>query len=70
MDKNMEWFVQADLGEYTDEYVAIARQSVISSGDDPERVYLEAEKKCPKEKVILWKVPKDEVLILLGKGKK
>lgn len=63
MDKNMEWFVQADLSEYVDKYIAIAHQSVISFGDDPEQVYLEAEKKLPGEKVVLWRVPQDEALI-------
>ncbi|MDI6793001.1 MAG: DUF5678 domain-containing protein [bacterium] len=46
-----------------DRYVAIAHQEVVSSGDDPEQVYLDAEEKFPEEKVVLWKVPKDELLI-------
>lgn len=58
VDKNTEWFVQADLSPYEGEYVAIARQQVVAHGKEPGQVYEEAEKRFPDEKVILWKVMK------------
>jgi len=64
MNEVMDWFVSADLREYADKYIAIVGQRVISSGDDPEKVYNEAKAKYPKEEVILWKVPRKDLLIL------
>ena len=32
MDKNMEWFVRANLSSYEGKYVAIAKESVVTSG--------------------------------------
>jgi hypothetical protein len=65
MNETVEWFVAADLREYAEKYVAIVGKRVISSGDDPEKVYNEAKTKCPKDEVILWKVPRKELLILV-----
>jgi hypothetical protein len=56
IDKNTEWFVQADLSPYEGEYVAIARQQVVAHGREPGQVYEEGKKRFPDEKVILWKV--------------
>jgi hypothetical protein len=64
MNETMDWFIAADLREYADKYIAIIGQRVISSGNDPEKVYNEAKAKYPKEEVILWKVPRKDLLIL------
>jgi hypothetical protein len=64
MNEVMDWFVSADLREYADKYIAIVGQRVISSGDDHEKVYNEEKAKYPKEEVILWKVPRKDLLIL------
>jgi hypothetical protein len=58
LDKNVEWFVHADLSPYEGEYVAIASQQVAAHGKDPGEVYEEGKKRFPGEKVILWKVMK------------
>lgn len=66
MDKNLEWFVKADLSRFEDEYVAIAEEKVVAHGDDPETVYVNAKNAYPDEEVVLWKVPKGDVFVFIG----
>lgn len=65
MDKNLEWFVRADLSSYEDEYVAIAKEKVAAHGENPEKVFNQAKEKFPHEEVVLWKVPKGDVFVFL-----
>lgn len=66
MDKNLEWFVKADLSQFEDKYVAIAEERVVTHGIDPEKVYLDAKKMYPDEEVVLWKVPKGDIFVFTG----
>jgi len=63
-DANYEWFLKADLGNYKGLYIAVAEGKVVEYGDDPKAVYSRAKEKQPAVEVVLWKVPKEEVLIL------
>ena len=56
MDKNYEWFLRADLSAYEGQYVAIAQERVVASGDDPGVVCETAKRQVPDEEVLLWKV--------------
>ena len=66
MDKNFQWFTRADLSEYVDKYVAISKEQVVFSGKDPGIVYKEAKEKYPQEEIVLWKVPKEKILVLIN----
>lgn len=66
MDKNLAWFVKADLSQFEDEYVAIADEKVVTHGDNPETVYVNAKENYPNKEVVLWKVPKGNVFVFLG----
>jgi len=66
LDKNVAWFVQADLRPYEGEYVAIADRQVAAHGEDPGGVYEEAKRLFPGEKVILWKVMKHGYYVFPG----
>ncbi len=61
MDKNLAWFLKANLTAYRGRYVAIAKQKVVTSGRDPGQVYERAKRQCPRQEVVLWKVPVGEV---------
>lgn len=63
-DVNYEWFLKADLGKFRGLYIAIVDGRVVESGEDPEKIYFKAKEKCPNKEVVLWKVPKEETLIL------
>lgn len=63
MDKNMEWFVRANLSPYEGKYVAIAKESVVASGEEPGDIYEEAQRKYPDEEVVLWKVPEGKIFV-------
>jgi hypothetical protein len=64
IDTNYEWFLRADLEKFRGLYVAIVDGRVVESGDEPEKVYVKAREKYPKKEVVLWKVPREETLIL------
>jgi hypothetical protein len=63
MDKNYAWFLKADLRPYEGRYVAIARERVIASGDDPGVVYEAAKRQAPDEEALLWKVMPSGVFV-------
>lgn len=63
-DLNYEWFLKADLSRFRGRYVALAEGRVVGSGEDPEEVYVKAKKKHPAKEVVMWKVPREETLIL------
>jgi hypothetical protein len=56
MDRNYKWFLKADLSRYEGQYVAIAHEQVVASGEDPGQVYETAKQRYPSDEVLLWKV--------------
>lgn len=56
MEKNYEWFLNANLSRYEGQYVAIAREQVVAFGEDPGQVYETAKQCYPSEEILLWKV--------------
>lgn len=45
-------------------YIAIVDGQVVESGEEPEKIYVKTEEKYPKKEVVLWKIPREETLIL------
>ena len=64
VDRDTKWFAKADLSGYEHKYIAIVEQQIVSSGEDPGKVYDKAAKKFPGKEIILWKVTGTETLIL------
>jgi hypothetical protein len=65
MASNYQWFLRADLTAYEGQYIAIAHEAVVASGDDPGEVYERAKAACPGEEVVLWKVPVGEAFVFI-----
>ncbi len=63
-DANYEWCLKADLDNYKGLHIAVAEGKVVEYGEDPKAVYSRAKEKQPTAEVVLWKFPKEEVLIL------
>lgn len=63
-DVNYEWFLRADLEKFRGLYIAVVDGHVVESGKEPEEIYKKAREKYPKKEVVLWKVPKEETLVL------
>ncbi len=63
-DKNYEFYINADLSEYAGKWIAIVDGKVVASGDDPEYVYMSAEKVARGREISLAYVPRDELLVL------
>ena len=60
MDKNLTWFVRANLKRYKGKYVAIAKGKIVLSGLKPGEIYDKAKARYPKTEVVLWKIPEGE----------
>ena len=63
LSKNYEWYVEADTGQYSGEWIAIVDGKVVVSGDDAEKVYNEAERKYPGKELSIAKVPDKQILV-------
>jgi len=55
--KEFEFFLKADLSEYSGKYVAIVGDKVAASGDNAKEVLEEAKKKFPDLIPTLAKIP-------------
>jgi hypothetical protein len=62
-DKNYQYYVDVNLGDYSGEWVAICNSKVVSHGKNLKKVYEEASKLCPGERPLLTKVPTKETMI-------
>lgn len=63
-DASYEWFLKADLSKFKGMYIAIVDGQVVEHGSDPKEVYEKAKRRFPSKEVVLWKVPREEALIL------
>ncbi len=63
-DKTLEWFTKADFHGYEDKYVAIVGEKIVGSGIEPGAVFKKAKNGFPEQEVVLWKVPKKDMLVL------
>jgi hypothetical protein len=60
---NYQFFMQANLGKYIGEWVAICNQKIVSHGKDAKAVFDEAKKQFPKQRPLLTRVPDKETMI-------
>ena len=63
MDKNYNFFMKSNLNHYIGQWVVICGQKVVSSGRDVKKVFNEAKEKCPKERLLLTRIPDKETMI-------
>jgi len=63
LEKNYEFFIDANLDNYTGEWVAICDNKVVAHGKNVKEVFEESRKKCPNKKPLLSKVPSEETMI-------
>jgi len=63
MANNYEFFMKTDLSNYIGKWIAICREKIVSSGDNPKKVFEDTKKKYPSERFLLTKVPEKETMI-------
>ena len=63
MNNNYQYFMKLNVDKYMGEWIAICDEEVISHGKDVKNVFMEAKKKCPKERPLLTRVPDKETMI-------
>jgi len=64
IEENFNYFLEADLSNYADEWVAIIDKSVVSYGKNVKAVYEDAVKKFPNKKPFLTKISSSKRIIL------
>ncbi|MEI6731274.1 MAG: DUF5678 domain-containing protein [archaeon] len=62
-EKNYEYFMQADVGRFIGEWIAIADNKVIAHGKDVKAVAAKAQEITGSKKFLLAKVPSQEAMI-------
>lgn len=60
---NLEYYMSAKLGSHVGKWIAICDNSILSEGDEPKKVYSEAQKKCGSKRILLTKVPQEGTMI-------
>ena len=66
-DDSYDFFIRSLrrlMSRYEGQYVAIVGRSVVAHGKDGKRVYDIAQKKFPKERVLIAQVPLKEAMVL------
>lgn len=63
MDKNYQFFMKTNVDSFIGQWVAICNQKILSHGKDVKKVFKEAKEKCPKERLLLTRVPDKETMI-------
>jgi hypothetical protein len=64
MSTNYETFMKMNLTPYTDEWIAICDNKLVSHGKSVKNVLNEAKKVCPGKRPFVAKVPGKETMIL------
>lgn len=56
---NYNVFMSSDLENFSGKWIAICEENIVSFGDDAKKTFEEAQKKCPKKKVMIARVPEE-----------
>lgn len=62
-EQNYEYYVEADVGNYIGEWVAVAEDNVIAHGKNVKLVAEQAKALCQGKKFLLARVPDKEAMI-------
>lgn len=61
---NYEYFLRLNTSPYKGKWIAIAENKVVASGTRADKTFKIAQKKYPKDKISLAKVPREQSLVL------
>ena len=64
MEESYNFFMEANVENYIDEWVAVVDSEIVSHGKNVEKVIKEAKRKYPKKKPLITRVPGKETMIL------
>jgi orotate phosphoribosyltransferase-like protein len=63
-NKDFSSYLSANLEEYKGKWIILCDEHIIASGDNIKEIITEAEKKHPKKKLLLARVPQEGTMIL------
>lgn len=61
---NYDYFIKTDTSAYRGEWIAFSRNTIITHGQDAQKVYREAQRKVKSKDIALAKIPKEQILVL------
>lgn len=64
MEKEYEYFLQADLSGYIGNWIVIVDDKIVASGKDIKELYAEVKKRYPNKRPLLSRIPDKETMIL------
>jgi hypothetical protein len=64
MNRGYNFFMEADMEPYIDQWIAIVDNKVVSHGKDARRVFEKAKEKYPRSRPLITKIPGKETMIL------
>jgi len=62
--KNYEYFMEADVSRFTNEWIAIVDQKIVSHGKSVKEVLSEVKHKYPGKTPLIARIPGEEAMIL------
>jgi len=62
-ESNYDVFLSSDLEEYKGKWVAICEEDIVCSGENAKDTFEEAQKKCPKKKIMIARIPEEQTMI-------
>jgi hypothetical protein len=63
MMQNYEFYMKTDLSSFIGKWIAVCNEKIVSSGDNPKKMFEEAKRLCPGHRPLLTKVPEKETMI-------
>lgn len=62
-ESNYNVFMSSNLDSFRGKWIAICEENIVSFGDDAKKTFEEAQKKCPRKKVMIARVPEEQTMI-------
>lgn len=62
--RNYQYFMEADVSSFTNEWIAIVDRKVVSHGTSVKAVFREAKQKYPNKRPFIARIPGEETMIL------
>ncbi len=61
--RDYDWFLKADMKKYRGKYVIVKGQKIVLSGTNLKQLIQKFKRRYPRQRPIITKIPRDELLI-------
>jgi len=56
-------FAKINIDTYKGKWIAVCEMNIVSFGDNAKETFEEAQKKCPKKRIVIARVPDEQTMI-------